>query len=171
MKKKLLSVLLAASMVLTMAPAVYAAGDSLPAADENGVITLTENVEISGIVTFGDGQIEADTLNLNGFTLTVGRLDVKDVLTVQDSVGTGKITSDDTNTVVVWNGGELYIDGGTFDTEMAYSASQNTIYNMGTVNINDGEKIMSCSASDCIAGALTLYSVNAKATLSNCSIQ
>ena len=40
-----------------------------------------------------------------------------------------------------------------------------------TVNINDGEKIMSCSASDCIAGALTLYSVNAKATLSNCSIQ
>lgn len=138
MKKKLLSVLLSVSMVLTMAPAVYAAGDTLPAADENGVITLTEDVEISDTITFGEGQIEADTLDLNGFILTVGRLDVKDVLTVQDSVGTGKITSDDTITVVVWNGGELNIDGGTFDTEMDYSGSQNTIYNMGTVNMNGG---------------------------------
>ena len=40
-----------------------------------------------------------------------------------------------------------------------------------TVNINDGGKLMSCSAPDCIAGALILYSVNARATLSNCSVQ
>lgn len=137
MKRKLLSVLLAASMVLTMAPAVYAAGDSLPA-PEDGVITLTENVEISDIVTFGEGQIEADTLDLNGFTLTVERLDVEDVLTIKDSGENGTVTSHENTTVVVWNGGELNIDGGIFDTEMAYSASQNTIYNMGTVNINDG---------------------------------
>ncbi len=40
-----------------------------------------------------------------------------------------------------------------------------------TVNINDGAKIMICEASDCAAGCMTLYSINSKATLKDCSFK
>lgn len=40
-----------------------------------------------------------------------------------------------------------------------------------TININDGAKVMSCAASDCAAGCMTLYSINSKATLKDCSFK
>ena len=129
-----MSVLLALSMVLALAPAAYAA-DTLPAAVD-GVITLTNDVTISDTVKFESEDVH--TLDLNGRTLTVGRLDVYETLTVKDSAGGGKITSDGTITVLVRNGDKLTIDGGTFDTEHSYSNTQRTIYNMGTVDMNGG---------------------------------
>ena len=73
MKKKLCSILLSLTMVLTLLP-VSAMADvadtqsatSLPAADENGVITLTENVEL----TNGLNYTKDVTIVLNGHTIT-----------------------------------------------------------------------------------------------------
>lgn len=67
--KKFLSIALALLMVCVMLPVVALAdGTSLPAPDEKGVITLTENVTLGDMVTFGEGKTV--TLNLNGKTLT-----------------------------------------------------------------------------------------------------
>lgn len=67
--KKFLSIALALLMVCVMLPVVALAdGNSLPAPDANGVITLTENVTLGDMVTFGEGKTV--TLNLNGKTLT-----------------------------------------------------------------------------------------------------
>lgn len=50
-------------------PLVAHAATSLPAADENGVVTLTENVDLtSAIVLKADSNIK--TIDLNGYTLT-----------------------------------------------------------------------------------------------------
>ena len=70
MKRKLCSVLLALCMVLTLLPVSAMAEDgtatSLPDADENGVITLTENVEL----TNGLNYTKDVTIVLNGHTIT-----------------------------------------------------------------------------------------------------
>lgn len=73
MKRKLCSVLLALCMVLTLLPVSAMADEadtqsatSLPAADENGVITLTENVEL----TNGLNYTKDVTIVLNGHTIT-----------------------------------------------------------------------------------------------------
>ena len=67
--KKFLSIALALLMVCVMLPVVALAdGTSLPDPDKNGVITLTENVTLGDMVTFGEGKTV--TLNLNGKTLT-----------------------------------------------------------------------------------------------------
>lgn len=73
MKKKLCSILLALTMVLTLLPVSALADEadtqsatSLPAADENGVITLTENVELTNELNY----ITDVTIVLNGHTIT-----------------------------------------------------------------------------------------------------
>ena len=70
MKRKLCSVLLALCMVLTLLPVSAMADDgaeaSLPDADENGVITLTKNVEL----TNGLNYTKDVTIVLNGHTIT-----------------------------------------------------------------------------------------------------
>lgn len=70
MKRKLCSVLLALCMVLTLLPVSAMAEDgtatSLPDADENGVITLMENVEL----TNGLNYTKDVTIVLNGHTIT-----------------------------------------------------------------------------------------------------
>lgn len=70
MKRKLCSVLLALCMVLTLLPVSAMAeggtATSLPDADENGVITLTENVEL----TNGLNYTKDVTIVLNGHTIT-----------------------------------------------------------------------------------------------------
>ena len=66
--KKLLASVLSAAMVLsTMALPVFADGEAteLPAADENGVITLTEDVTLKGSFNI------SDNLDLGGHSLTI----------------------------------------------------------------------------------------------------
>ena len=75
MKKRLLSMFLCLCMLLTMVPAALAAGtpeqdtsDSLPEADDNGVITLTDDISISSESwTLNDSV----TIDLNNHTLTI----------------------------------------------------------------------------------------------------
>lgn len=91
MKRKLCSVLLALCMVLTLLPVSAMADEadtqsatSLPAADENGVITLMENVTLTS--TFVVNAEQDLTLDLNGYSLTKagtvilnnGRLTIRD---------------------------------------------------------------------------------------------
>ena len=69
--RKLLAGILSAAMVLgTMALPAFADDEAttLPAADENGVITLTENVVINGSFDI------SDNLDLNGHTLTIDNM-------------------------------------------------------------------------------------------------
>ena len=81
--KKFLSIALALLMVCVMLPVVALAdGTSLPVPDEKGVITLTENVTLGDMVTFGEGKTV--TLNLNGKTLT-GPTNNKPAISVNDA--------------------------------------------------------------------------------------
>lgn len=73
MKKKLCSILLALTMVLTLLPVSALAEEadtqsatSLPAADENGVITLTEDVKLTNELNYKENV----TIVLNGHTIT-----------------------------------------------------------------------------------------------------
>ncbi len=74
MKRRLLSALLAAAMMLTMTPAAFAAdGDAVPAAAatalpeaEDGVITLTGPVNLTETQVFDTNT----TIDLNGFDIT-----------------------------------------------------------------------------------------------------
>ena len=53
----------------------------------------------------------------------------------------------------------------TMDIEVTLEAGDYTI------TINNGEKIMECSAPDSAAGCITLYAINAKTTLKNCYVE
>lgn len=66
--KKIISIALALLMVAVMLPVMAMAdeGTTLPNPDENGVITLTENVTLSSYAKI-DGKIKLD---LNGYTIT-----------------------------------------------------------------------------------------------------
>ena len=66
--KKVISIALALLMVAVMLPVMAMAdeGTTLPNPDENGVITLTENVTLSSYAKI-DGKIKLD---LNGYTIT-----------------------------------------------------------------------------------------------------
>ena len=66
--KKFLAMALALLMVCVMLPVTAMAAGTLPEPDENGVITLNEDVALGDMVTFGEGKTV--TLNLNGKTLT-----------------------------------------------------------------------------------------------------
>ncbi len=70
--KKLLAEILSAAMVLgTMVFPAFADGEAttLPTADENGVITLTENVTLNGSVDINNSiDLNAHSLTINGIT-------------------------------------------------------------------------------------------------------
>ena len=73
MKQKLCSILLALTMVLTLLPVSALADEadtqsatSLPAADENGFITLTEDVKLTNELNYKENV----TIVLNGHTIT-----------------------------------------------------------------------------------------------------
>ncbi len=93
--KKILAILLSVCMVITLTPTLaWAEGEDSTLPDPvNGVITLTENVTLSGPVTIGQDT----TVDLAGYTLT-GAATVFDVtagtLTIRDSSEgkAGKIT-------------------------------------------------------------------------------
>ena len=153
MKRKLLSVLLTLCLAFSLLPtAALAEGPdtNLPAADENGVITLTNDVTITGQQWVVDAG-ETLTLDLNGHTVKIskytaekGQVLVKGTLTVKDSseAGTGKICSDYTGTsgrVIDVTGGTLYIQGGTITTEgMTKNGSAVYVGGSGTVEMIAG---------------------------------
>ena len=70
--KKLLAEILSAAMVLgTMVFPAFADGEAttLPTADENGVITLTENVTLNGSVDINNSiDLNEHSLTINGIT-------------------------------------------------------------------------------------------------------
>lgn len=155
MKRKLCSVLLALCMVLTLLPVSAMAEEtdtqsatSLPAADENGVITLTENVTLTS--TFVVNAEQDLTLDLNGYSLTkAGTVILNNGrLTIRDTTKNGSIVS--TNYVAISAG-----HNSTTTIEYANVRSVEgaviTSYATGaTITIKDG--VFSASDNAVIAG-------------------
>lgn len=147
MRRRFLPALLALAMVLSMVPFALAdasagageAATALPAADENGVITLTEDV------TLGTERVpintSVNTIDLNGHTLTA-LISVSGNLTIKDGSekGNGKVTSTGNPTVLVNTTGNLTLDSGTIETtgEKTSTSAPGAIYNTGSITINDG---------------------------------
>ena len=160
MKRKLLSILLTFCLAFSLLPTAALADErpdtNLPAADENGVITLTNDVTITGrqwVVAAG----ETLTLDLSGYTVKIskytaekGQVLVKGTLTVKDSskAGTGKICSDYTGTagrvIDVENGtlilqsGKITMDG-MVNAGVAVSGSAVYIGGTGSFKMDGGE--------------------------------
>lgn len=134
--KKLLAIVISMAMLVAMMPmGVFATGEkgiTLPAASEDGVIKLTQNIEIS----------DAEVLDLTGKEITTdgynfvikegGSLIVKGQGTVKsEKVATKK--NEIFKTFMVEEGGSLIINGGTFTTKTAQF-----IVSRGTVNVTGG---------------------------------
>lgn len=155
MKRKLCSVLLALCMVLTLLPVSAMAEEtdtqsatSLPAADENGVITLMENVTLTS--TFVVNAEQDLTLDLNGHSLTKSGTVILNNgrLTIRDTTKNGSIVS--TNYVAISAG-----HNSTTTIEYANVRSVEgaviTSYATGaTITIKDG--VFSASDNAVIAG-------------------
>ena len=122
MKKRLLSALLAVCMVMTMAPAAFAAeGDTLQAkidADTSGAIQLekdyTENIVI--------GEGKDITLDLNGHTISSNSADTIYVkmgatLKIVDTSesASGKVDNQKHGHAAIFNNGTVTLEGGTYD--------------------------------------------------------
>jgi len=133
--KKLFAILTLVCFMFTLMPVAAFAGETavdpvaensvattLPAA-ENGVITLTQDVELASIVQISDEV----TLDLNGKTISAGDgfssnvliyASAGGVLTVIDSGSTGTINASLANdsAIALWayNGGQIIINAGTF---------------------------------------------------------
>lgn len=152
-KKRFLSALLACTMLVSMLPfAAFAAdGTSLPAANANGVIKLTEDVTLADSII-----IEKDTtIDLNGHELTYNGTDgvfvnVKSgTLTVCDTSDNadGRLYVNEQTTatgvtplkcVQVYANAGFNLESGTVEnTCTAFEATQ-TISNYGTVTIKGG---------------------------------
>ncbi len=130
MKKRLLSALLAVCMVMTMAPAAFAAeSDSTPAATSlpeavDGVITLETNTDISTTGWVVDGDI---TLDLAGHELKAAntnsgniQIPVNTSLTLKDSVGNGKIYTETDYTGGATGYALIDVTGGSFTMESGF---------------------------------------------------
>ena len=140
--KRVLSIVLAVAMIVGLFPiAAFANGGgetsvaatSLPPADANGVITLTQNVTMDTVVSVQS----ANTIDLNGHTLSVLRLDSYTDLTIRDTsnAANGVLTSSGTNTCVVWGGHSVTLESGTITNT---NENGTTIFNLGTFTMNDG---------------------------------
>ena len=153
MKKRLLSALLAVCMVMTMAPAAFAAeGDTLQAkidADTSGAIQLekdyTENIVI--------GEGKDITLDLNGHTISSNSADTIYVkmgatLKIVDTSesASGKVDNQKHGHAAIFNNGTVTLEGGTYDRSAetgttADNAGKNswyTICNHGEMTVKNG---------------------------------
>ena len=133
MKKKLLSVLMVLCLILAMAPAAFAEGDgdtvytewtsttSLPTA--SGAYKLMNDVSMNSSVSYSGRSI---VLDLNGHSITFTNATKNSAafyfygnssLTLEDSVGGGKISNDDScgNYLVYINGGNFTMTGGIIE--------------------------------------------------------
>ena len=171
MRKRFLATLLALAMVLSVTPFALAdnggegngvtsqAATELPKADENGVITLTEDVNLEEGVSIVNNDLVID---LNGYTITYTGTPTKATaffnvwesrsLTVRDSKGNGAIivnedyckeinnasTSYTVRCVQVRAGGTFTLESGTLQNTNTASEATAVIINFGTVNINGG---------------------------------
>lgn len=159
-KKRFLSALLACAMIISLFPFAAFAADStsLPAANANGVIKLTENVTLADSIV-----IEEDTIiDLNGHELTYngnggvfvnvksGTLTVRDtsanadgVLRANESPDVEKVKNSyvlkkSLRCVQVYPNAAFTLESGTVEnTSTAFEATQ-TISNYGTVTIKGG---------------------------------
>ena len=139
MKKRFLSTLMALCLALSLLPATAlaaAAGTQLPTA-VGGVITLDENVTLSGAWQ----PTESVILDLSGYKLSLERVDVQEgvTVTITDSKDSGKIEATSTRSVVVFNGGTLILKNGTITSTQLDSSDNIAIFNMGTFTIEDGK--------------------------------
>ena len=152
--KKNISIFVIMIMVLValLQGNVFAA-ETLPEA-VNGVITLTEDVELEGNVVIAKG--ETVVLDLNGHTIsqscavTTGysMIDNKGTLTIKDSVGTGKISFEDTGvggnyvSNTIGNSGTLIVNGGFIENISCEAVAKNgyphAIDTNGKLVINGG---------------------------------
>ncbi len=155
MKRKLCSVLLALCMVLTLLP-VSALADvadtqsatSLPAADENGVITLTENVTLTS--TFVVNAEQDLTLDLNGYSLTnAGTVILNNGrLTIRDTTKNGSIVSSNNVAISAGHNSTTTIE---YANVRSVEGAVITSYATGaTITIKDG--VFSASDNAVIAG-------------------
>ena len=166
MKKKILAVFLSLCMAMSLLPVTaLAAGNEtgLPAADENGVITLKQGEYVLSGKTELSKPIKVTgevTLDLSGYTLKASEnfsddyfitISTGGSLTIRDSGETGKVEVNETyngtesteNTqqikcVKVCAGAAFTLESGTItNTNTAFEATQ-VISNYGTTNIEGG---------------------------------
>lgn len=152
MKKKLCSVLLALCMVLTLLPVSAMAEDgtatSLPDADENGVITLMENVTLTS--TFVVNAEQDLTLDLNGYSLTkAGTVILNNGrLTIRDTTKNGSIVSSNNVAISAGHNSTTTIE---YANVRSVEGAVITSYATGaTITIKDG--VFSASDNAVIAG-------------------
>lgn len=152
MKRKLCSVLLALCMVLTLLPVSAMAEDgtatSLPDADENGVITLMENVTLTS--TFVVNAEQDLTLDLNGYSLTkAGTVILNNGrLTIRDTTKNGSIVSSNNVAISAGHNSTTTIE---YANVRSVEGAVITSYATGaTITIKDG--VFSASDNAVIAG-------------------
>ncbi len=182
MRKKLLktfSTMIALCLLMAMfsISALAADATSLPAADENGVITLTEDVTItswSGIATAnsnsGESLTESITIDLNGYTLTYNggsALDVVENLTLTIKNGTldftGSSRTDSASNIRVYKGATLNMSGVVMSTAGAGLFPQG---DAAAVNVDDC--VITSSGGYCIAtNAATKDNYGVEISISN----
>ena len=134
--KKLLAIVISMAMLVAMMPmGVFATGEkgiTLPAVSEDGVIKLTQNIEISDAEVL---DLTDKTITTDGYNFVIkegGSLIVKGQGTVKsEKVATKK--DEIFKTFMVEKGGSLIINGGNFTTETAQF-----IVSRGTVNVTGG---------------------------------
>ena len=178
MKRKFFAAFLSLCMVMSLLPMTVLAADDtntpstqvateLPAADENGVITLTKDVTLSSRYAIKDNA--KITIDLAGFTVSNAEglgsekdevlIDVQSgSLTIKDSSEEqkGKIVSNELyknsgnsgnklKCVQVYAGATFTLERGTVENSNTASEASSVINNYGTVNIEGGTvKGVSC---------------------------
>ena len=115
MKKRILTWLLPMLLLCLLPVAAWAASDSLPA-EQNGVITLNEDVTLAEKHKVSDKQI----IDLNGYTLTVNKgmeVDKDGALIIKDDSKEqkGKVVSS-TTTISLKSGSEMTLQSGTIES-------------------------------------------------------
>ena len=120
MKKRVLVTLLAFCLVAALC-VVGAAAEDLPEADANGVIRLTESVEVATMPTIKNGTV----IDLNGFTLTYTGGSI--------IIGTNcEFTITDNSA----NGGGQFVSTGLTDSRTLFLSQAGSTVNASNVTIN-----------------------------------
>ena len=162
MKKRVLSWLLPMLLLCLLPVAAWAADDTLPKADSNGVITLTEDVTLDETKTI----TQDTTLDLNGHQLDFAsskylKVQDKAILTIQDTskAGNGKVTSSaSTRTVYVGSNSKLILKSGMIESvsKVGINLYTNASFTMdgGTVRAGTSAVVTSNSTVDINKGII-----------------
>ena len=162
MKKRILSWLLPMLLLCLLPVAAWAADDTLPKADSNGVITLNEDVTLNETKTI----TQDTTLDLNGHQLDFAsskylKVQDKAILTIQDTskAGNGKVTSSaSTRTVYVGSNSKLILKSGMIESvsKVGINLYTNASFTMdgGTVRAGTSAVVTSNSTVDINKGII-----------------